>query len=86
MAEGSVRHDQSTAGADESPADIQFEPPTVPANRPSSIAIDLPWRHQAQEVEAISTINAKSYKIHTSIGHTTMYSQAVVQDTGETPA
>ena len=81
-AESSVQHNQSTAGTDELPADVQPGPPTVPADRPSSIATDLPWRHQAQEGEAISTVSAKSYKIHTSIGHTRMYSQAAVLDTG----
>ena len=46
-AEGSVQHEQSTAGTDESPADVQFETPTVPADRTSSITTDLLGRHQA---------------------------------------
>ena len=59
-AEGSIQHEKSIAGTDDSPADVQFEPPTVRADRTSSFATDLTWRHQAQEGEAINTINAKS--------------------------
>ena len=84
-AERSVPHDKRTAGMDESPADIQFEPPSVIQDRKLSIATDLPWKHQAQEGETINTIKAKSYKIHTSICHNRMYSQPAVLDTGCCP-
>ena len=53
------------------------QPPKCPVASP-----DLSWHDQSKEDKAITIVNAKSYKIYTSIGLTKMYSQPVLLDTG----
>ena len=56
--------------------------PYANANHSTLTSPDLSWKQQAPADQVINVIHAKSYKIHTLIVFTKMYSQFVVLDTG----